>query len=420
MRIAAPDGSVGVVTADFHLEVLEAFLAALRVGGGGRAAILVPQLGEAHAVLGGSSLPPAMAAALNQALLGTAKPAGRIVHEDASGAAIALDMRAFDLGNGRPWLLAVMMSAEEIEGPIRRATRDTLLVAAAFLLFGVAAAAWISAVITRPIRAMSEDLARVGELELTGAPPRTFIRELDRMGRSLSAMKAALRSFARYVPVEIVRGPLLSGREAEPGGELRDVTVLFTDIEGFTRIAEALGPERSMQELAGYFEVLEEAVAAQGGVIDKYMGDGAMVLFNAPTPLADHAARACAAALRFQAGLDALNRTRAAQGLPPFRTRMGLATGPAVVGNFGTARRMAYTAIGDVVNVASRLEPLNDVYGTGILADAGVRAAAGEGFAWRRLDRIALVGRAEPVELYELVPAGTGAAEAPRTLGRAA
>jgi adenylate cyclase len=407
LRPPGADRTGGVATADVHLQVVEEFLGALRVGESGRAAVVLPQAGE-RVFLGADSLPPAMAAALAQAAEGSGAPSAARRHE-AGG--ILTELRALDIGNGRPWLVAVMMSADEVEGPIRRATRDTLLVSAGFLLLGIALAVWISGAITRPIRAMSEDLARIGELRFDPAPrARSFVRELDAMGRALVAMKAALRSFALYVPTELVRATLDSGRAVEPGGENRRITVLFTDIEGFTRMAEAVPPERATRDLARYFEVLEGAVTAHGGVVDKFIGDGAMVLFNAPSPLADHTARACEAALALQEALAGLNAERRAAGLPAFRTRMGLAVGQAVVGNIGTARRLAYTAIGDVVNVASRLEPLNDAYGTTIIADAAVRAEAGEAFEWRRLDRVALAGRTAPVEIHELVARGPAAA----------
>jgi adenylate cyclase len=215
-------------------------------------------------------------------------------------------------------------------------------------------------------------------------------------------MKAGLRSFSRYVPVELVRATLDSGREVEPGGETRVLTVLFTDIEGFTSIAETLPPEQLSRELGRYFDVVESVITEAGGLVDKFMGDGAMALFNAPILLPDHAARACQAALTLQRALDSFNRKREAAGLPPFRTRIGLALGPAMVGNIGTSRRLSYTAIGSVVNLACRLETLNRVYGTSILADGRVRAEAGDEFAWRHLDRIEVAGRAAPVDLYEL------------------
>ncbi len=407
-----PLGQIGgVATADFHLRVIDEFLGTLRVGRDGRAAIIVSQLAGDPVVLGGRSLPSVMRDHLGKATNQVAAAGHGLAPLDswasrelASSNIIAMNLRMLEPASGRPWFLAVMVPADEVSGPIRTATRDTLVVSAIFLTIGIAVAIWIANAITRPIRIMSEDLRRVGELRLSRTPPtRSFIQEMDTMSTSLAAMKACLRSFSFYVPVELVRSMLDSGREVEPGGETRVLTVLFTDIANFTKIAEALPPVQLSRDLGGYFDLLEEAVTGAGGLVDKFMGDGAMAFFNAPALLPEHAERACAAALSVQECLKGFNAQRKAEGLPPFRTRIGLALGPAVVGNIGTSRRLAYTAIGDVVNLSSHLEALNKVYGTSILADGEVRAEAGPGFEWRHLDRIAVAGRAAPVELFELL-----------------
>ncbi|MFD0465611.1 adenylate/guanylate cyclase domain-containing protein [Microvirga aerilata] len=216
-------------------------------------------------------------------------------------------------------------------------------------------------------------------------------------------MKAGLRSFALYVPRELVRATLASGRDVEPGGETRVLTVMFTDVADFTKIAETLSPEQTSRELGSYFDLLEGAITTAGGLLDKFMGDGTMAFFNAPNLLPDHASRACEAALAVQDRLVSFNTQRQAEGMMPFRTRIGLALGPAMVGNIGSSHRLAYTAIGDVVNLSSHLEALNKVYGTAILTDGAVYAAAGDRFEWRHLDRIAVAGREAPIELYELL-----------------
>jgi adenylate cyclase len=347
----SPPGEIqggGVATADFHLRAIEEFLSNLRVGKSGRAAIIVPQITGDRVLLGGGSLPPAMTTALKDA-------ADKISENGSASSVVPLkfspsvgpdpvitNVRAFEVGGERPWFLTVIMPVDEVNGPIQRATRDTLVVSAIFLAVGVAIAIWISGAITHPIRSMSEDLRRVGELRLSNAPPApSFIHEMDTMGRTLAAMKAGLRSFLLYVPVELVRATLNSGREVEPGGETRVLTVLFTDIEDFTKIAETLPPERLSRDLGSYFDVVEGAITQAGGLVDKFMGDGAMALFNAPVVLPDHAARACEAALTLQQALETFNLKREGEGLAPFRTRSGLALGPAMVGNIGTSRRLA-------------------------------------------------------------------------------
>jgi adenylate cyclase len=280
-----------------------------------------------------------MSAALTEAVgkIPTSRSGSQVPMEFRHGAdLIVTNIRAFELGGGKPWFITVMMPVDEVDGPIHRATRDTLVVSAIFLALGVTIAVWFSGAITKPVRIMSEDLRRVGELRLSSTPPaRSFIDELDTLGKTLAAMKAGLRSFARYVLIELVRATLSSGRDVESGGETRVVTVLFTDIEGFTRIAEALSPEDLSRDLGRYFDALESVITDAGGLIDKFMGDGAMALFNAPVLLPGHAARACEAALKLQVALETFNLEREAQGQAPFRTRIGLALGPAMVGNIG-------------------------------------------------------------------------------------
>lgn len=411
MNSPASEHGGGVATADFHLRVVDEFLSGLRIGKSGRAAVIIPQPLGAPVVLGRSALPSLMKTALDE--MGTAVSAGRqsssaplarTFGDLVGNASIVMDRRVLDPGNGRPWFLAVMVPAEEIDGPIQQATRDTLIVSLIFLTIGLVVAVGMARLITRPIWKMSADLRRVGELHLSTTPPvPSFISELDTMGQTLAAMKAGLRSFALYVPRELVRATLASGRDVEPGGETRVLTVMFTDVADFTKIAETLSPEQTSRELGSYFDLLEGAITTAGGLLDKFMGDGTMAFFNAPNLLPDHASRACEAALAVQDRLVSFNTQRQAEGMMPFRTRIGLALGPAMVGNIGSSHRLAYTAIGDVVNLSSHLEALNKVYGTAILTDGAVYAAAGDRFEWRHLDRIAVAGREAPIELYELL-----------------
>jgi adenylate cyclase len=155
--------------------------------------------------------------------------------------------------------------------------------------------------------------------------------------------------------------------------------------------------------LAEYLEIMTGAIREHDGTVDKFMGDGIMAFWNAPSPVADHAGQACRAALRAQARLAVMREQWAMAGRPEFRARIGLHTGEVLVGTLGTEERFAYTAIGDAVNLASRLEGLNKGYGTYILASEAVREAAGPDFEWRRLDRVAVVGRREGTDVYELL-----------------
>src|SRR5919199_554154 len=147
---------------------------------------------------------------------------------------------------------------------------------------------------------------------------------------------------------------------------------------------------------------MTRALEAHGGTIDKFMGDGILAIFNAPNDLPNHPALACRAALQAQEWLAASQSRWRADGRPVFQARIGMHMGDVLVGNIGTAERFAYTVIGDPVNLASRLEVLNKIYGTRILASQEVRDAAGAGFEWRRLDRVAVAGRTGETIVNEL------------------
>ena len=252
MRLRSAGQKGGIATADFHLRVIDDFLSNLRVGRNGRAVVIVPQLAGNPVILGTSLLPSTMRAEVvavaNQLAAPDSSSAPQYVQaagQQADSDPVATSLHMLEPTSGRPWFLNVMVPADEVDGPIQRATRDTLLVSAAFLTLGIAIASWIANAITRPIRNMSDDLRQVGELRLSGAAPtRSFLQEMDTMSKSLAAMKACLRSFSHYIPVELVRAMLDSGQEVEPGGETRELTVLFTDIADFTKIAEIL-PQNS-------------------------------------------------------------------------------------------------------------------------------------------------------------------------------
>jgi adenylate cyclase len=179
--------------------------------------------------------------------------------------------------------------------------------------------------------------------------------------------------------------------------------VLFTDIKEFTPFAEGTTADKLAEILGRYLSVMATAIQSEKGTIDKYIGDAVMAFWNAPEPVADHTILACRAALKCRADLQALYQSPAWQGVPPFETRFGLHRCVASVGHFGAPDRFNYTAIGDGINLASRLEGLNSQYGTTIIASESIYSAAKEHFEFRRLDRVAVKGKTEGVTIYELV-----------------
>jgi adenylate cyclase len=191
---------------------------------------------------------------------------------------------------------------------------------------------------------------------------------------------------------------------------------MFTDVQDFTTMSEHLPPEDLMQLTSNYFETLGNVIAECRGVVDKYIGDGIMAFWNAPQPDPDHIINACNALLKCRAASEALNAELTAKSFPAFRTRFGLHCGDAVVGNVGSADRMNYTAVGAMVNIASRLEGLNKFYGTQLLVSAVVRERAGDGFLMRSVDTALPKGAEAPIEIHELVAAVPGNEALPQSL----
>jgi adenylate cyclase len=300
--------------------------------------------------------------------------------------------------------LAVMAPLDEFFADIEAGRRALLLLALAAVLAALPVVWWIGSVLSRSMRSLALETERIQRFELEGEPGRvrSVIREIDELGRSVSTMRAVLRTFSRFVPKRLVQQLVEKGAALRLGGSRREVTVLFTDIAGFTKIAEKADPEQVMLRTSRYLALLTEAIMAHGGTVDKFVGDAIMAIWNAPADDPDHVVHACGAVLACREANRQLNASFEREGWPAFNTRFGLHVGEAVVGIIGSADRMAYTALGATVNLAARLEPLNKDYGTEILVSAAVRARAAEHFDFRPIDKVTPKGFEAAVEIYEL------------------
>ena len=210
-------------------------------------------------------------------------------------------------------------------------------------------------------------------------------------------------SFALYLAPQVIDKMLASKKLPVLGGETRDVTVFFSDLEGFSSISEEMTPAELVAFMNEYLSAMTDIIESKGGYVDKYIGDSIVAVFGAPADDSDHASNAAHAALGCRTGLDELNRNSAAFKGYKVAHRMGLNSGAALVGNIGSKRRFNYSVMSDAVNVASRLEGANKYYGTTIAASEMTVALTGSTFAWRELDAIRVKGRATPVKIYELL-----------------
>src|SRR5215472_12482969 len=255
------------------------------------------------------------------------------------------------------------------------------------------------------ITAEAVKLQKLAEPGPSSIPSR--IRELHELGSAMKLAQRAIWSFARFVPKELVQRVVDNSISTELGGAREEITVLFTDVRDFTTIAEAADPDILMHQTSRYFSVLTEAFLAEGGTIDKFIGDAVMVFWNAPNPQPDHVERACRAALAGRLACEKLNSQFEAEGLKPFFTRFGIHVGEAVVGNLGSTERMNYTALGNTVNLAARLEGLNKQFGTVILVSEAVYSRAQHRFQFRAFESVVAKGMTKETRIFELVGIAT-------------
>ncbi|HEY7243703.1 MAG TPA: adenylate/guanylate cyclase domain-containing protein [Xanthobacteraceae bacterium] len=211
------------------------------------------------------------------------------------------------------------------------------------------------------------------------------------------------QSFALYLAPTVVEKMMRSSRLPSLGGETRTVTMFFSDVEGFSTFGEKMSPSDLVALTNAYLAAMTDIIEEHGGFVDKYIGDAIVGVFGAPVADEDHAAQAVQAALACCRRLAELNTTAAAFKGQALHHRIGLNSGEALVGNIGSGRRFNYTVIGDVVNLASRLEGANKYFGTSILASETTMTLTGAKFFWREIDMIRVIGREQPLRVYEPV-----------------
>ena len=216
--------------------------------------------------------------------------------------------------------------------------------------------------------------------------------------------KRFIRStFSHFVTKSVVDELLANPDKIKLGGEKKICTVMFSDVAGFTTISEKLAPEALVQLLNEYLTEMTNLVFKYDGMLDKYEGDAIMAVFGAPIEHGNHAYNACAAALDMQHQLVKMREMWRKMGKPPLDVRIGMNTGPMVVGNMGSESRFDYTVMGDAVNLGARLEPANKEYNTRIMIGEGTYQKAGDLIIARQLDLLRVKGKTEPVKVYELL-----------------
>jgi class 3 adenylate cyclase len=299
------------------------------------------------------------------------------------------------------WRLVTAIPRATFAGDIDANTQRVIFIIAGFaLLAAVTAILFARILFARPLSRLAAQLHLIERFELDAVEHRpTLLSELDDFSAALKRMSSGLSAFARFMPIDVVRPLVDGGIEPKPGGELREITVLFADLPGFTELTEELGAGVE-PSLTRFLTLSIAAVHAEGGTVDKFIGDAVMAIWNAPNDEPDHALRACRAAAAIRNALHAM---------PPLapkhdavRVRIGLNTGVALVGNIGSAERLSYTAIGDAVNLASRLVGVAKDKGVEIvLSDETLQKTRGL-LHTRTLGSVSIRGKAVPVGVHTI------------------
>jgi adenylate cyclase len=312
--------------------------------------------------------------------------------------------RRYDLGPEQKFWIGVLIPERNLVGESRRNRLALLLVT--LLALGVATfmALYLSRSYSEPLQALVEHSSRLQTLRTdVEVDVESRLSEVRQLADAQENMRRALDSFARYVPVEVVRELLDRGEAAEIGGRDAEVTVLFTDIAGFTTIAESMSAADLTRHMSSYFGMVVGILHGHGATVDKFIGDSIMAFWGAPKPLSNHSRPAIEAVIEIREWLEKANRRWRTGGLPELPTRFGLASGEVTVGNVGAVHRLSYTVLGDPVNLARRLEGLNSQLNTSVLADENVRNAAGDSFEWRDVEGVEIKGKIVAVRVFELL-----------------
>jgi len=312
-------------------------------------------------------------------------------------------------------LAAIIVDLFSYEGDRQRME---ILVDVSAALVGVAISGYfITRSLLRPIRILSQAMTKVSKGDLGQRIPVTSNDEVGELTGQFNNMVEGLRerehireTFGRYVDENVAATILRREGEGVLAGETRDATILFTDIAGFTTIAEVLPPDQLVAALNEYLETVLAPIRAHGGVVNTFIGDGLFASFNMPLACDGHAAAAVRAAIDIQRAVG--DRTFGDLGVA-FATRIGISTGGVIGGSIGAGQRMSFTLLGDTVNLAARLEELNKQHGTRILVSESTRAGCNGQFSFDALGSIAVRGRSEPVAIFTIDPAGKAAYSSP-------
>ena len=322
----------------------------------------------------------------------------------ADGKELVAAFADFPDGFGQPWQVITLTPVDDFVGTLKATNRLIMLVIIILTMIELLFIFFASRRLSQPVEKVSEQLQAIESLQFDVPLLRpSNIREIARLESAAALLRNSLKSFSSFVPLDIVRQLIKSGIPLTLGVEPRFLTVFFSDLENFSTHSETLAPNDLLMQISTYLEQVSGAIAEEGGTVDKFIGDGVMAFWNAPVHCPDHVLRGCAGALRAARRMERVNDAWEAEGRPRIRIRIGLNCANVLVGNVGSSTRLSYTALGDGVNVAARLEGINKLFGTTICISDSIYDQVQAEILARPLKRVQVKGRKTEFMIYELL-----------------
>lgn len=322
----------------------------------------------------------------------------------AAGEEYLASFQDFPDSYGKEWMIGILVPVNDFIGALKTTILHVTLISLAILMLSIGAIIYAAHRILAPLKLIAQDMNRIQNLDIDeSVRHRSFFYEILLIADALASMKHGLKAFSKFVPFTLVKQLIESGKGAELGGEKRHLTMMFTDIAGFTTISESMTTEELLIHISEYLDSLTKIILAQQGTVDKYIGDAIMSFWGAPLPDAEQEYHSCKTALLCTAKLKDLNKRWIAEGKPELYTRFGISSGDVSVGNMGSSDRMNYTVLGDSVNLASRLEAINKYYGTNIIVGESTYEKVKSRFCFRPVDVVAVKGKSQGVRIYHLL-----------------
>ena len=309
-----------------------------------------------------------------------------------------------EIEGSQGWILGIVVPQSYYVGSLQQMQNRLLLVTGIIICCIGLSGFFVQRSLKKEQQKIIDETLKMHNFDFKASQPHSIFEDVYAILSGLELAKTAMRAMSKYVPIELVKQLFQSQKDPILGGQVEEISILFTDIQNFTALAEKLPVNELANALGSYLKVMTQVIQNRWhGIIDKYIGDGIMVLWNTPTPLPNHAQIACQAILDCTSALQELFASSQWQGLPRFETRFGLHKDQVMVGYFGAPDRLNFTALGNGVNIASRLEGLNKYYGTTIIVSETIYKAAQDNFIFRLLDFVKLKGETEKISVYELI-----------------